>query len=332
MFCVLLPAHPAEARAKDFLSKTMDPQWWFGTGSAAAQAMQKEDFSVAQQRLQALTESEPGDLRYWYNLGVAAYKDKNFREAIRAFESAAAEPALSDKALFGLANSYWQDGRKGPAIETLEGLIVALKASGQNASLLKKAEENLAYMKSAQPPAQKDEKQNEPDQKDENQEQKNEQKKNQEQEKQSKDAEKDQQQGQDQQKKESNPENSDNNDPGQKDSEEGKPEKGKTEEEKTEKKGSGEETSEEEASEDEDSQQGAPDSDELEKENSEEEVGKSGQLPDTDTLDMQKFEENQVKKRLRALPDHVGKRRYHIKPESQERSDGETGGQNAPRW
>jgi hypothetical protein len=322
---LLLSAHVGNCRALDQIQGLVDKSWWLGRTTSAEADAQQKDFDLAAQKWQSLAEQDSGDLRLWFNLGYAAYQAGNFKESIKAFSSAATDEKLRPEALFGLASSYWQSSDKKKAIETLEGLL----SEGLSEPLLKKAQENLAYMKSAEPPRKKDQQKNSKNKKDDNK--KNKQDKDEKKEGDEKDPsdEGDSQQDQSQDKNNSQGQEEQNDKKGegkeQEDSEKRDPD---DEAEQEAEQNSDKENEKETDKESGDKKQG----DEKSKSEGQEDAQGESQTQSQERFDAQKFEKGQVRKRLRSLPDYVGKRRYHIKPENGEEDSEGKGGGNAPRW
>lgn len=329
LFVLLLPAF-GYARAVDRLEKTMDKEWWFGESNTALRALKKSELEEAQTRFQLLKEKEPGELKHLYNLGLALYKGKNYKRAIKAFDSASVAPDLRHASLFNLANSYWQNSDKKNAVETLEKLIT----ENPEKSLLKQANENLEFMKTFQPPKPQEKKKNKNKDKNESKKDSKDQNDSSEQQEGSSGEEKEDSQGGEQSEENSDGSSkkpSEEQSDGESDSDSDSGSNSAAEGDQQDKDGS--------ESEKEDDSDGGNESNESNEASDKDATEKKPSTKLTPAETAKRFEENQVRKQLRSLPDYVGKRRYHIRPEDRGETDLEAPGENsgergtdAPRW
>ena len=86
----------------------------YASPQSAEKAYNRGEYSLAQKEYKAAARKAPDKAQLQFNLGAAAYKGKNYKEALSAFQTAmkAQEVPLQNKAYYNMGNALYRQGEE----------------------------------------------------------------------------------------------------------------------------------------------------------------------------------------------------------------------------
>ncbi len=86
----------------------------YASPQSAEKAYNRGEYSLAQKEYKAAAKKAPDKAQLQFNLGAAAYKGKNYKEALSAFQTAmkAQEVPLQNKAYYNMGNALYRQGEE----------------------------------------------------------------------------------------------------------------------------------------------------------------------------------------------------------------------------